>query len=304
MKHLLTLLVGTDFAVVSSDSIGILSRLFRARLASLVALSALSGFLFAARSFSAQALLIALAVWLLAAGCSALNQLQEISTDSLMQRTRTRPLPAGELMTVHALLIASAAIGCGLLLLLFCGETPLLLGLLATFWYNGIYTPLKQKTAWAVFPGAVCGALPPLIGYSAAGGSILESAAVVLAGTLLIWQVPHFWLLAWRYRQDQLDSGLPTVFRQISDKRLFAINSCWLIALALSYLLFTLFGMITSPLLANIYLALLTALFLAAGREMLRGAKFASSGRLFHLVNLSMALLLSTLIVDSLLSVQ
>ncbi len=280
---------------------GILGRLFRVRLASLVALSALSGFLFAAHNFSGLAVQVSLAIWLLAAGCSALNQLQEVESDSRMQRTRSRPLPAGDLSSNQALLITIITIGSGLILLLLCGRTPLLLGLFAILWYNGVYTPLKKMTAWAVFPGALCGALPPLIGYSATGGLITDPAAVILAGTLLIWQVPHFWLLAWRYRQDQFDSGLPTPFREVSDSRLFAINSCWLAALALSYLLFILFGMIAHPLLAATYLAMLAALLLAGTGELLRGAQFAGSGRLFHLVSLSMALLLFTLICDSLL---
>ncbi|MCF6180100.1 MAG: protoheme IX farnesyltransferase [Geopsychrobacter sp.] len=290
---------GTDLRI--SEIRNCLSRLFRARLASLVALSALSGFLFATQTFSPEALRVTLAIWLLAAGCSALNQLQEIEIDRRMQRTCNRPLPSGNLSVPQAFILAALVTGGGLLLLLVSGRTPLYLGLLAILWYNGIYTPLKKKTAWAVFPGAVCGALPPLIGYSAAGGSIFDSHAVILAGTLFIWQVPHFWLLAWRYKQDQLDSGLPTPFRQISEKRLFTINSCWLTALFCSYLLFVLFGMINNPILADIYLALLAALLLISGKELRRGVKYASSGKLFHLVNLSMALLLLTLIGDSLL---
>ncbi len=300
MKQLLTMISWVETGPLLGADINVLSRLFRARLASLVALSALSGYLFSARSFSSTAVLVFLAIWLLAAGCSALNQLQEIEIDGRMRRTQTRPLPAGDLTAKQALLIAGVAITGGLMILLNAGLTPLLLGLLAILWYNGVYTPLKKITAWSVFPGAICGALPPLIGYSAAGGSVFDSAAVILAGTLLIWQVPHFWLLAWRYRQDQLDSGLPTPFRKLSDRRLFAINSCWLAALALSYMLFALFGMIANPLLANIYLTLLVALFLVASRELMRGSQWASSGRLFHLVNLSMALLLLTLICDSL----
>lgn len=300
MKQLLTMISWVETGTLPGANINVLSRLFRARLASLVALSALSGYLFSARSFSSTSVLVFLAIWLLAAGCSALNQLQEIKIDGRMRRTQMRPLPTGDLTAKQALLIAGVTTTGGLLLLLNTGMTPLLLGLLAILWYNGVYTPLKKMTAWAVFPGAVCGALPPLIGYSAAGGSIFDSAAVILAGTLLIWQVPHFWLLAWRYRQDQLDSGLPSPFRQVSDRRLFAINSIWLAALAICYLLFVLFGMIANQLLANFYLAALTALFIAASREMLRGSQQASSGRLFHLVNLSMALLLLTLICDSL----
>jgi protoheme IX farnesyltransferase len=285
----------------SADSTELLCRLFRARLAGLVALSAFAGAAFAAKSPSSGALLVCAAIWLLAAGCSAINQLQEIELDGRMSRTRGRPLPSGDLSPRQALLLAISGTGAGLFLLLFCGRTPLLLGLLAILWYNGVYTTLKKKTAWAVFPGAICGALPPLIGYSAAGGQITDPQAAILAGTLLIWQVPHTWLLAWRYRQDQLDSGLPTPFRRIGEDRLFAITSCWLLALILCYLLFVLFGMISHPWLTNLYLALLTALVLSGGREMLYGVRRADSGRVFHLVNLSMALLLLTLIGDSLL---
>ncbi len=300
MKQLFTYIVTTG--LMPGDSLRQLTCLFRVRLASLVALSALGGGFFAAQRFTPAALVISLAVWLLAAGCSALNQLQEIDIDGRMQRTRNRPLPSGEMSSLQALLLALIAIGSGLLLLTTPDNPrPLLLGLLAIVWYNGVYTPLKRKTAWAVFPGAICGALPPLIGYSATGGSLFDPAAVILAGTLFIWQVPHFWLLAWRYKQDQLDSRLPTPFRQLSDRRLFAINRCWLAALALSYLLFVLFGMISNRILADLYLALLAVLLLAGSRELLRGAKHADSGRLFHLVNLSMALLLLTLIGDSLL---
>ncbi len=300
MKQLLTLISAVEISLAAGDTPAILSRLFRARLASLVALSALSGYLFAAHGFSTTAALVFLAIWLLAAGCSALNQLQEIEIDSRMQRTCSRPLPAGDLSATQALLIAAGAISGGLLLLVSSGLTPLLLGLLAILWYNGIYTPLKKKTAWSLFPGAICGALPPLIGYSAAGGSLLDPAAVMLAGTLLIWQVPHFWLLACRYPQDQLDSGLPSPFRVLSDRRLFAINSCWLAGLGLSYLLFVLFGMIADRLLVSLYLAGMGTIVLTVIRELLRGVKHANCGRLFHLVNLSLALLLLTLIGDSL----
>ncbi len=299
MKQLLALITSVEIGLVPGETPGILRRLFRARLASLVALSALSGYLFAARQVTTTLALITLAIWLLAAGCSAINQLQEVESDSRMQRTRTRPLPSGDLSASQALIIAVISIAAGLLLLLNTGLVPLLLGLFAILWYNGVYTPLKKVTAWAVFPGAICGALPPLIGYSAAGGSIFEPGAVILAGTLLVWQVPHFWLLAWRYRQDQLDSGLPTPFRQISEKRLFAINRCWMAALFLCYFLFALFGMIQHPVLINIYLTLLAALALISGKELLLTVQQANSSKLFHLVNLSMALLLLTLIFDS-----
>jgi protoheme IX farnesyltransferase len=301
VKLLLRLIAGPDLMPVFAEFIAALSCLFRVRLATLVATSALCGALLAGQRFNQVALLSALAVWLLAAGCSALNQLQEIDIDARMSRTCRRPLPGGTLMPAQVLRLAVFILALGLLLLLPLGGWPLALGLLAVIWYNLVYTPLKRKTAWAVFPGAVCGALPPLIGYTALGGTVGDPLVVLLAGTLLVWQVPHFWLLAWRYRLDQRASGLPTLFDQLDDQQFFAMNNCWLVALLSCYLCFGFFGLISNLLLTALFLVTLALLTLGVGVQLRRGVKCADSARLFQLVNLSMALLLLVLIVDSLL---
>ncbi len=277
-----------------------LRALFRLELSMMVALSALAGYLFGGGLWNARMLLITFSVGLLSAGCSALNQWQEQDLDGTMVRTRTRPLPTGLLAPEWALLLAALALAGGTLLLsLLPDRLPLLLGILAVVWYNAIYTPLKRVTPFAAIPGALCGALPPLIGWTAAGGMLLTQKSLILAGTLFVWQIPHTWLLLCRYRDDLWRSGLPNLFESITTRRLLQINSCWLAALLLCYLLFPLFGFISHPTLVLLFLAGLLALALLMGKEHLQMKKNGESQRAFHLTNISMALLLSVLILDS-----
>lgn len=281
----------------------LLRQLTRCELSVMVALSGLAGSLFASGRWETQSLLSFLGIWLLAAGSSALNQWQEIDLDARMERTRQRPLPTGQLGPGSALWVVACclAAGLGLLTLLPSGGRALLLGLLAIIWYNGVYTPLKRRTAFAALPGAICGALPPLICWVGAGHPLLSPDILILAGTLFLWQVPHTWLLMCHYRQDLRLSGLPDLFERIPTSRLLQINNCWLLALGLCYLLFPLFSLIRNPLLVQIFCGGL--LFLAGGTLLESRSKTGhrKPKRLFHLTNLSMALLLFSIICDSLL---
>ncbi len=266
----------------------------------MVALSALTGQLFAARQWSAVSLLVTLAILLLAAGCSALNQWQEQDLDARMTRTCQRPLPSGSLTPNVALGYALCCIACGLLLLSYAPDlTALLLGLLSVIWYNAIYTPLKRCTPFAALPGAICGTLPPLIGWTATGAPLLSAEILILSGTLFLWQIPHSWLLLCHYRNDLQRSGLPDLFQRISTQRLLQINNCWLAALGLCYLLFSLFGLIASSLLSIIFLVGLSAIGLAILFTTYNEAQRRIPLRLFHLTNLSMALLLTILLLDN-----
>lgn len=282
------------------QSLTLLWQLGRFGLSSMVALSALTGYLFATGQSPLRGLLVFLAIGLLAVGCSALNQWQEQDLDARMQRTKQRPLPAGTLSASAGLTFAVFSLCCGILLLLLLpGYLPLLLGLLAVIWYNGIYTLLKRHTAFAALPGAICGALPPLIGWTAAGGALIADKSIILAGTLFLWQIPHSWLLLCHYRHDLQQSGLPNLFETIPTERLLRINHCWLSALGLCYLLFPLFGFIASPLLSVIFLAGLAIIGLLVIHESREPRSNISSKHLFHLTNLSMALLLSILLLDN-----
>ncbi len=280
-----------------------LRALFRLELSMMVALSTLAGYLFADGLWDLHMFFVTLGVGLLSAGCSALNQWQEQDLDSQMLRTQNRPLPVGLLSPESVLVLATLALSAGIILLnALPYKLPLLLGLLAIIWYNAIYTPLKKRTPFAAIPGALCGALPPLIGWTAAGGLLLTQQSLTLAGTLFIWQIPHTWLLLCRYRDDLQRSGLPNLFESIPTRRLLQINSCWLLALLLCYLLFPLFGFISHPTLVVLFLTGLFLLAMLMTKACLQVAGNGNTLKAFHLTNISMALLLSILILDSILT--
>ena len=140
-----------------------LFRLFRPRLALVNGVAAAGGYLlFPAVVDAASLTAVVAGVALLAAGGSALNQVQESDLDLLMVRTCRRPLPRGDLTPVTATVLGSACLLTGFLALVFSGGLlPALLGVAALAWYLGIYTPLKRRTPFALPLGAVCGALPP-----------------------------------------------------------------------------------------------------------------------------------------------
>jgi heme o synthase len=152
-------------------------------------------------------------VMLLSCGASALNQVQERTQDALMARTAGRPLPSGRLSAPQGLLFAGLGIGAGFLILwIGNGRTAGILGLIAAAFYNGVYTPwLKPSSPFAAVPGAIPGAIPPVIGWVAGGGRLTDAGAIVLFGILFLWQMPHFWALALRYRSDYASGGFPMV---------------------------------------------------------------------------------------------
>lgn len=152
-------------------------------------------------------------VMLLSCGASALNQFQERAKDALMARTAGRPLPSGRLSPPQGLAFAALGIAAGALVLwLGIGRTAGVLGIVAAAFYNGVYTPwLKPTSPFAAVPGAIPGAIPPVIGWVAAGGALTDPGALILFGILFLWQMPHFWALALRYRADYAAGGFPMV---------------------------------------------------------------------------------------------
>ena len=162
-------------------------------------------------------LLVLAGVMLLSCGASALNQVQERAQDGLMARTAGRPLPSGRLSHAHGLIFSIVTIAAGAAVL-WLGVGPMagVLGLIASGFYNGIYTPwLKPSSPFAAVPGAIPGAIPPVIGWVAGGGGLLDPGAVILFGILFLWQMPHFWALALRYRADYAAGGFPMVSERV-----------------------------------------------------------------------------------------
>jgi heme o synthase len=145
---------------------------------------------------------------LIAAGTSALNHYFERDTDALMRRTASRPLPSGQLSPREAFWFGISLLGFGTLYLaLATNMLATLLGVATSVLYLCAYTPLKRRTTLATFVGAFPGAVPPLIGWAAARGT-LNIEAWFLYAVLFLWQFPHFDAIAWVYREDYKRAGI------------------------------------------------------------------------------------------------
>ncbi len=228
--------------------LAMLSELMKVRISVVSTLSAVTGFAAAAHGFSVGTALACLGVFLLAAGASALNEVQERHLDARMERTRHRPIPSGRISAQAALAVAIGTSACGFAVLWGCANlTSALLGLAALGWYNGVYTYLKRVTAFAVVPGSVIGAIPPAIGWTAAGGDLLDARLLALCFFFFVWQVPHFWLLLFRLGKDYENAGFPTLTQLFSTAQLGRLTFVWMVATGVSSLLIPLFGLSASP---------------------------------------------------------
>jgi heme o synthase len=146
---------------------------------------------------------------LVAGGAAALNQVLERATDALMRRTRNRPLAAGRLGAMEGSVLGALLSLAGLAeLALFTNATAAAVAAVTLASYVFLYTPLKTRTSLATLIGAVPGALPPVIGWAAATGTI-SGPAFVLFGIVFLWQMPHFLAIAWMYRDDYARAGIP-----------------------------------------------------------------------------------------------
>jgi protoheme IX farnesyltransferase len=175
-----------------------------------IATSAAGYYLGATGGIDAAAMAEAVAgTTLVAAGAAVLNQLYERDTDALMRRTRMRPLPAGRVSPNDARLFGMALSAAGLALLAARANwlsAGLALATLVT--YLAIYTPMKRRTPLSTIVGAVPGALPALIGWTASHAGIDRSGAALFA-IVFCWQLPHFMAIAWLYREDYAKAGFP-----------------------------------------------------------------------------------------------
>ncbi|MGH9833601.1 MAG: heme o synthase [Blastocatellia bacterium] len=184
--------------------------LTKPRITFLVVLSALAGFTLGSLSpFNwIQLLHTTVGIALLSSGISALNQYWERDLDALMQRTKLRPLPAGKLTARNALIFGVAiSLVAEIYLARFVNPLTALWGFVALASYLFLYTPLKTRTRWCTFIGAFPGALPPLLGWTAARNE-LGVEAIVLFGIMFLWQFPHFHAISMMYREEYARAGI------------------------------------------------------------------------------------------------
>jgi heme o synthase len=149
---------------------------------------------------------------LLSAGSFALNQVQEKDIDARMPRTERRPIPRGRVSVVQALVIAGVCLGLGTWLLYSAKPLTAGLGLLTVFLYNVCYT-LYWKKYWifGAVPGAIPGAMPVVIGYSANNSQIFSTECVYAFLIMFLWQMPHYWALAIKFKEDYQKADIPTL---------------------------------------------------------------------------------------------
>ncbi len=223
--------------------------LTKIRITFFVTITTLFGYLCVAGSVSYKMIAPVLGILLLACGSAVINHYQERKTDALMLRTKNRPIPSGRISAQDALNLAMFLIISGSALLYFGGGLlALSLGLLNLIWYNGIYTPLKKKNAFAIIPGSLVGAIPPAVGWAAAGGNIFDPHIAVISLFFFIWQIPHFWLLLLIFGEDYEKAGFPTLTQIFNRDQLGRITFIWIVSTVIIGLLLPIFGIVRSSL--------------------------------------------------------
>ena len=207
-----------------------------------IALSALTGYIMYTGELDAQGWLLAIGVFFMACSSSALNHWQERDIDAKMPRTKKRPIPSGRISAGGAFLVVVGFAVAGTLVLLL--SNPFIAAVLSwttLFFYNLVYTPLKRVTAFAVIPGSMVGALPPMIGWAAAGGSLTSEVILLVATFFFIGQIPHFWLLLLMFGDQYKLANMPSLNQIFSDNQITRITYAWVLTTAASALLIIFF---------------------------------------------------------------
>ena len=214
--------------------IKVLLELAKFRITLAVCVTTITGYLLFKDRLNSDIILPLIGIFLLASGASALNQVQEYRYDEKMNRTMKRPLPAGEISKPAAVTFALLLLlGGSVLLYKGSGLIVLMLGWLAFIWYNLVYTYLKRKTAFAVIPGSLVGAIPPLIGWIVAGGEPDNYLVIPIIVFFFIWQVPHFWLLILKYGKEYEAAGLATLSETRTNRQISRLIFGWIMLTAM-----------------------------------------------------------------------
>ncbi len=284
----------------SRELLRIISELGKVRISVAVAFTTFTGYILSHGEFDRGFVLPFIGIFLLACGASALNQVQEMETDRIMKRTAERPLPSGRISKTGATVIALVYFISGALVLYFGpGWLTLLVGISTFVWYNLIYTPLKKVTAFAAVPGSMVGALPPLAGWVAGGGSLLDPGALAIGFFFFMGQIPHFWLLLLKLGKQYESAGLPSLTQLLTTEQIKRLTFTWIAATAISALTLPLFGLqdkIWSIALIIILSALLIIIFI----PLLNRNKPFSVGKSFVLINVYYLFIMLVMIADRL----
>ncbi len=246
---------------MQTSSFRVILNLTRFPVSLAVTFTALTALVLVAVPITLQSFIPIAGIFLLASGASAFNQYQEWPYDERMERTRKRPIPSRRISTAEGLRIAMILIIGGMLILLYYAP-PLcfILGFINLLWYNGVYTYLKRKTAFAVVPGALTGAIPVFMGWTAGGGSIIAPEALFLAFFLFIWQMPHFWLLTLKYGHEYRNAGFPVLTDFFNEFQIKTVVMGWMVGSSGASMMLIYFNILHHPALGYIIIMLNIAL--------------------------------------------
>ncbi len=239
------------------EKIKVFAKLNKIYITFAVGVTTLAGYVLQKQGFDINLLWTVLGIFILACSSSVINHIQEANTDAIMRRTQSRPIPAGRISKSSAWKVAAIEFIIGsIILYAFSGWLSLILGLTAFIWYNLIYTNLKKITAFAVIPGSVIGAIPPLVGWVAAGGRLIELNALILASFFFIWQIPHFWMLALHFASDYKKAGFPVLTDMYSEMQIRRQLFVMILITAIIAGILAFSGMVTSSVVAVLIMVL------------------------------------------------
>jgi protoheme IX farnesyltransferase len=267
-----------------------------------VALTGFLGYFLYQPLLDLNVLYILLGVFFLSMGSSAINQIQERHTDARMKRTAGRPIPAGIINLQRAILFAIVCALLGTALLMLTG-IPLSagIGIFTLLWYNLVYTPLKRITAFAVLPGALIGALPPLIGWTAAGGIPWDMQILTVAFLLFVGQMPHYWLLLLKIGNEFHEAGLPVITSLFDPRQIRNLSFIWIAATGVIVLMLPATPIIQNQIISGVLIIAAVLFLIRMFLLTYRGELIYHWKKAFITVNLFYLLIILVLIADRIL---
>ena len=263
-----------------------------------VSLTGFTGYFAFDPHFSLRIFITSLGILLMAISASVLNQIQEVELDSKMTRTCNRPLPSKRIKSENAILFFLFNLITGITAVYFAGNIKaVLIGLITIAWYNGIYTYVKKITAFAVVPGAITGALPPLIGWVAAGGGLWEKPIIFIEFLIFIGQIPHFWLMILNYGEEYKLAGIPVLSDVFNKSQIKRITFNWVVSSVVAALFLCCFEIIQNPVI-NIILVVVSIYMVWQFIDLLRIGADKKNYRRFSIVLDAYFLLILILVIS------
>lgn len=266
-----------------------------------ITFTTLTGYVISKGIIDSTLFLTLLGVFLMAAGASTINHIIERSTDALMPRTTNRPLPSRRMSVKHASFWAIIFLISGsVVLLIFANISCVVLGLVNTLWYNLVYTPLKKISVWAVFAGTITGIIPYFMGVVAATNQLPNAPDFFIGFYMLLWQIPHFFLLISKYGKEYEKAGLASFTQKSSTEKIVLISYLWMVASCIASLLIPLFGIAHHKISGIVILGISLGVLLIIAKGIFGKNRFQDLRTPFITTNLMQTGFMLTLIMDSL----